>query len=48
MLASLSIISGYRDACIAGGMESMSNVPYYLPPAARSGLRMGNNTLIGK
>ena len=48
MFASLSITSGYRDACIAGGMESMSNVPYYLPPAARSGLRMGNNTLIGK
>ena len=29
--ASLSIQSGYRDVVVAGGMESMSNIPYYLP-----------------
>ena len=28
MLAALSIASGYRHACISGGMESMSNIPY--------------------
>jgi acetyl-CoA C-acetyltransferase len=30
---------------IAGGMESMSNVPYYLPKA-RGGLRMGHSQVI--
>ena len=33
MMASMSIGSGYRSAMIAGGMESMSNIPYYLPGA---------------
>ncbi len=47
MLAALSISSGYRESCIAGGMENMSNIPYYLPAAARfGGLRMGNSGLI--
>jgi acetyl-CoA C-acetyltransferase len=41
----MSISSGYRNACIAGGMESMSNIPYYLPNA-RTGYRMGNNTVV--
>lgn len=45
MLASMSISSGYRNVMIAGGMESMSNIPYYLPNA-RSGYRMGNQTVI--
>ena len=45
MLASLSIMSGYRQVCIAGGMESMSNIPYYLP-GARTGYRLGNNTVV--
>jgi acetyl-CoA C-acetyltransferase len=45
MLASLSISSNYRSACIAGGMESMSNIPYYLP-GARGGYRLGNNTVV--
>ena len=31
---------------MAGGMESMSNIPYYLPAAARSGLNFGNVQLI--
>ena len=46
MMAALSISSGYRGSCIAGGMESMSNIPYYLPTAARRGLRMGNSNLV--
>eukprot|EP00128_Syssomonas_multiformis_P013776 Colp12_sorted_trinity150504_noHs@24281 len=45
MLSALSISSGYRDVTIAGGMESMSNIPYYLP-GARSGYRLGNNTVV--
>lgn len=45
MFAALSIQSGYRDAIIAGGMESMSNIPYYLP-GARTGYRLGNNTVV--
>lgn len=45
MSAALSVQAGYRNVVIAGGMESMSNIPYYLP-GARSGYRLGNNTVI--
>jgi acetyl-CoA acetyltransferase len=45
MLASLSIMAGYRNVVIAGGMESMSNIPYYLP-GARAGYRLGNGTVV--
>ena len=45
MLGAMSISSGYRHAIIAGGMESMSNVPYYLP-GARTGYRLGNNKVV--
>lgn len=31
MMASQSLMCGHQDVMIAGGMESMSNVPYYLP-----------------
>ena len=40
-----TIALGDADIVVAGGMESMSNVPYYLDKA-RSGYRMGNGTLI--
>jgi acetyl-CoA C-acetyltransferase len=40
-----TIALGDADLVVAGGMESMSNVPYYVP-GARSGLRMGNVTMI--
>jgi acetyl-CoA C-acetyltransferase len=40
-----TIALGDADLVVAGGMESMSNVPYYMP-AARSGARMGNATLV--
>jgi acetyl-CoA C-acetyltransferase len=40
-----TVALGDADIVVAGGMESMSNVPYYMP-AARSGARMGNTTLI--
>ena len=40
-----SVALGDADIVVAGGMESMSNVPYYLP-RARTGYRMGNGELV--
>ncbi|MEY2829397.1 MAG: hypothetical protein RIQ33_1255 [Bacteroidota bacterium] len=45
MLAAQSIMTGANDIAVAGGMESMSNIPYYLDKA-RNGYRMGNGTII--
>ena len=45
MLAAQSIMVGDADIIVAGGMESMSNVPFYLLKA-RSGLPMGHKKLI--
>jgi acetyl-CoA C-acetyltransferase len=45
MLGAQSIQLGINDVVVVGGMESMSNVPYYLPKA-RSGYRMGDGTLV--
>ncbi|MXV52076.1 acetyl-CoA C-acyltransferase [Pedobacter sp. HMF7647] len=44
MLAAQNIALGHNDVIIAGGMESMSNVPYYLDKA-RTGYRLGNGQL---
>ncbi len=41
MLAAQSIALGQNDIVVAGGMESMSNVPYYLDKA-RNGYRLGH------
>jgi acetyl-CoA C-acetyltransferase len=40
-----SILLGDADIVVAGGMESMSNVPFYLDKARR-GYQYGNSTLI--
>ncbi|HSN97830.1 MAG TPA: thiolase family protein [Candidatus Nanopelagicales bacterium] len=40
-----TIALGDADLVVAGGMESMSNVPYYLPQA-RTGYRMGNGSIV--
>ncbi len=40
-----TIALGDADLVVAGGMESMSNVPYYLDKA-RSGYRMGDGRLV--
>ncbi|MCC6552050.1 MAG: acetyl-CoA C-acyltransferase [Polyangiaceae bacterium] len=40
-----TIALGDADIVVAGGMESMSNVPYYLPQA-RTGYRMGDGKLV--
>jgi len=45
MLAAQSIVLGQNDIVVAGGMESMSNVPYYLDKA-RNGYRLGNGQII--
>ncbi|MBE2256311.1 MAG: acetyl-CoA C-acetyltransferase [Ignavibacteria bacterium] len=45
MLAEQAIKSGDAEIVVAGGMESMSNVPYYLDKA-RSGYKMGNQKVI--
>ncbi|KAK9812083.1 hypothetical protein WJX73_004698 [Symbiochloris irregularis] len=46
MLGALAVQSGMSSTVVAGGMESMSNAPLYLPSTARSpGLRMGHATL---
>jgi acetyl-CoA C-acetyltransferase len=45
VLAARTIALGENDIVVAGGMESMSNAPYYLEKA-RTGYRMGNGTLI--
>lgn len=41
MLAAQSIMLGINDVVVAGGMESMSNVPFYVPKA-RFGYKYGN------
>jgi acetyl-CoA C-acetyltransferase len=44
MLAAQSIALGQNDIVLAGGMESMSNVPYYLDKA-RNGYRLGHGQI---
>ncbi|WP_073570798.1 acetyl-CoA C-acyltransferase [Algoriphagus zhangzhouensis] len=41
MFAAQSIMLGINDVVVAGGMESMSNVPFYVPKA-RFGYKYGN------
>ncbi|WP_200979143.1 acetyl-CoA C-acyltransferase [Echinicola sp. 20G] len=45
MFAAQSIMTGQNDVVVAGGMESMSNVPYYIPKA-RFGYKFGNGEFI--
>lgn len=45
MLAAQSIMLGINDVVVAGGMESMSNVPYYIPKA-RFGYKYGNAEMV--
>lgn len=44
MLAAQSIANGDQDIIVAGGMESMSNVPYYIDKA-RTGYKLGHGQL---
>ncbi|WP_066836728.1 acetyl-CoA C-acyltransferase [Rufibacter ruber] len=45
MFAAQAIMLGHKDVIVAGGMESMSNVPYYLDKA-RFGAKMGHGQMI--
>jgi acetyl-CoA C-acetyltransferase len=45
VLGTKTLAVGDAELVVVGGMESMSNVPYYLDKA-RSGYRMGNGTLV--
>ena len=45
MMATQAILSGDAEIVVAGGMESMTNVPYYLP-GARNGMRFGSSQVI--
>ena len=45
VLATKAIALGDADLIVAGGMESMSNVPYYLTKA-RTGYRMGHGQML--
>ncbi len=45
MLAAQSIMLGDNEVVVAGGMENMSQVPYYLDNA-RTGYKLGNGTVI--
>ncbi len=45
MMAAQTIMLGINDVVVAGGMESMSNIPYYLDKA-RNGYRLGHGTVL--
>lgn len=45
VLAAQAIALGEVEVAVAGGMESMSNVPYYLP-GARTGYRLGHQQVV--
>lgn len=45
MLGAQSIMLGQNDVVVAGGTESMSNIPYYLLKA-RTGYKYGNGELV--
>ena len=45
MLGAQSIMIGHNDVVVAGGMENMSAIPYYVPNA-RWGYKYGNGELV--
>jgi len=45
MIGAQTIMLGQADIIVAGGMESMSNVPFYVPQA-RFGYKYGGGTLV--
>lgn len=45
MLGAQSIMLGHNDVVVAGGMENMSSIPYYVPKA-RYGYKYGHGQLI--
>ncbi len=45
MMAAQSILAGDNECVVAGGMESMSRAPFYLPKG-RTGMRYGNGEIL--
>ncbi|RMG77994.1 MAG: thiolase family protein [Bacteroidetes bacterium] len=45
MFGAQAIMLGFADIVVSGGMESMSNIPYYVP-RARWGYKYGDGTLV--
>lgn len=45
MMAADQIRLGHQNSILAGGMESMTNAPYFIPKA-RNGLRMGHGEIM--
>ena len=45
IIGAQAIMLGTAHVVVAGGMESMSNVPYYLP-GARTGMKYGNGEVL--
>lgn len=45
MFAAQSIMLGHKNIIVAGGMENMSQIPFYVPKA-RYGYKYGNATLV--
>ncbi len=45
MMATQAIALGDRDIMVAGGMESMTNAPHYIP-SGRSGIKYGNGKML--
>lgn len=45
MMGAQSIMIGHNDIVVTGGMESMSNIPYYVP-RARWGYKFGDGKLV--
>jgi acetyl-CoA C-acetyltransferase len=45
MLGASSIMLGDNDVVVAGGMESMTNSPHYIP-SGRSGIKYGNGVMV--
>lgn len=46
MYGAQSIILGHQDVVVAGGFESMSNIPYYVDGVRFGGLKFGDSKLI--
>ncbi|KAL8834084.1 MAG: hypothetical protein Q9170_003940, partial [Blastenia crenularia] len=46
ILAAQTIMTGTASCVLAGGTESMSNVPHYLPSLRCGGTKYGNDTLV--
>jgi len=45
IIGAQTILNGHNNVIVAGGMESMSNAPHYLP-AMRNGMKLGHSQVV--